>query len=67
MIMQFEHIATRIPLNVRMTFIQSVLYKLGFLDAVKLTNRGDGYSNRIWHVDEIHHSPDGMLQAFNHY
>ena len=34
MIMQFEHIATRIPLNVRMTFIQSVLYKLGFKDKI---------------------------------
>ena len=30
MIMQFEHIVTRIPLNVRMTVRQSVMYKIGF-------------------------------------
>lgn len=34
MIMQFEHIATNIPLNVRMTFTQSMLYKLGFKDTI---------------------------------
>ncbi len=34
MIMNFEHIATRIPLNVRMSFSESILYKLGFKDRV---------------------------------
>jgi len=34
MYMNFEHIATRIPLNVKMTFKEKVLYKLGFKDKV---------------------------------
>ena len=34
MYMNFEHIATRIPLNVKMTFKESVLYKLGYKDRV---------------------------------
>lgn len=34
MVMNFEHIATRIPLNVRMSFSESILYKLGFKDRV---------------------------------
>ena len=41
--------------------------KFGFLDVGKLTDRGDGYSNRIWHIDEIHLSPEGMLQSWNNY
>jgi len=34
MYMNFEHIATRIPLNVKMTFKEKVLFKLGFKDRV---------------------------------
>jgi len=34
MYMNFEHIATRIPLNVKMTFVETILYKLGFKDKV---------------------------------
>ena len=34
MYMNFEHIATRIPLNVKMTFVETILYKLGFKDRV---------------------------------
>tara|TARA_B100001094_G_C18190316_1_gene806726 strand:- start:4005 stop:4181 length:177 start_codon:yes stop_codon:yes gene_type:complete len=34
MVMNFEHIATRIPMNVPMTFRESILYKLGFKDRV---------------------------------
>ena len=34
MVMNFEHIATRIPMNVGMTFKESILYKLGFKDKV---------------------------------
>ena len=34
MYMNFEHIATRIPLNVKMTFKETILYKLGFKDRV---------------------------------
>ena len=32
MVMNFEHIATRIPMNVRMTFWEVVLYNIGFKD-----------------------------------
>ena len=40
--------------------------KLGFefLDLHSLTDRGDGYSNGIWNIDEYHLSPDGMLEAW---
>ena len=34
MYMNFEHIATRIPLNVKMTFKETILFKLGFKDKV---------------------------------
>ena len=34
MVMNFEHIATKIPMNVKMTFIESLLYKLGFKNRV---------------------------------
>ena len=36
-----------------------------FLDVHKLTDRGDGFSNTIWHIDNRHLSPDGMLEAWN--
>jgi Flp pilus assembly protein TadD len=39
----------------------------GFLDVNKLTDRGDGFSNAIWHIDGIHLSPDGMLEAWRRY
>ena len=39
----------------------------GFLDLHKLTDRGDGMSNAIWHIDDFHISPDGMLQAWHRY
>ena len=39
----------------------------GFLDVHKLTNRGDGLSNRKWHIDGLHLSPDGMLEAWRQY
>ena len=35
-----------------------------FLDVYKLTDRGDGFSNAIWHIDSIHLSPDGMIEAW---
>ncbi len=34
MIMQFEHIATRMPLNIRLSFRQNMLFKLGFKNKV---------------------------------
>jgi Flp pilus assembly protein TadD len=39
----------------------------GFLDVYKLTNKGDGLSNKFWHIDSIHLSPDGMLEAWRLY
>ena len=30
MYMNFEHIATKIPLNVKMTFKETILFKLGY-------------------------------------
>jgi len=39
----------------------------GFLDVYKLTNRGDGISNKIWHIDAIHLSPQGLREAWSNY
>ena len=36
----------------------------GFLDVHKLTDRGDGLSSGIWHIDEHHLSPEGTLEAW---
>ena len=36
-----------------------------FLDVHKLTDRGDGISNGIWHIDDYHLSPEGMVAAWN--
>jgi len=38
-----------------------------YLDVHKLTDRGDGFSNAIWHIDSSHLSPDGMLEAWRRY
>ena len=35
-----------------------------FLDLHKLTDRGDGFSSGLWHVDEHHLSPAGMIEAW---
>lgn len=39
----------------------------GFLDVHKLTDRGDGFSNSTWHIDDIHLSPDGVIEAWRRY
>lgn len=39
----------------------------GFLNVHKLTNRGDGLSNAIWHIDEYHLSPEGIQEAWLKY
>ena len=36
----------------------------GFLDVHELTNRGDGLSNRKWHMDDYHLSSQGFLEAW---
>ncbi len=38
-----------------------------FLDVHRLTDRGDGFSNAIWHIDTIHLSPEGFLEAWRRY
>ena len=38
-----------------------------FLDVHKLTDRGDGFSNGVWHMDENHLSPEGFLEAWRRY
>ena len=47
--------------------IKSTQRGFGFLDVHKLTDRGDGFSNAIWHIDSRHLSPEGMLEAWNRY
>lgn len=36
----------------------SINLKFNFLNLYDLTNRGDGYSNQIWHLDNYHLKPD---------
>ena len=38
-----------------------------FLDVHKLTDRGDGFSNALWHIDKVHLSPEGFLEAWRRY
>ena len=41
--------------------------RLGFLDVHKLTDRGDGFSNNVWHIDNNHISPEGMIEVWSGY
>ena len=41
--------------------------RFGFLDIYKMTDRGDGFSNAIWHIDDYHLSPEAMLKAWSEY
>jgi tetratricopeptide (TPR) repeat protein len=47
--------------------IKSMEKSFGFLDLHKLTDRGDGFSNAIWHTDAYHISPEGMQEAWRSY
>ena len=38
-----------------------------FLNTHNLTDKGDGFSNSMWHIDNFHLSPEGFLQAWNDY
>jgi hypothetical protein len=38
-----------------------------FLDLHKLTDRGDGISNKKWHLDENHISPEAMQEAWQNH
>ena len=39
----------------------------GFLDLYKFTDKGEGLSNSVWHVDDYHLSPEGMQEAWRIY
>jgi tetratricopeptide (TPR) repeat protein len=43
---------------------QAHFYKFNFLNIHKLTDRGDGFSNEKWHLDQYHLSPAGMQEAW---
>ena len=43
---------------------KSIEMGFDFLDVYKLSNRGDGFSNKIWHLDNYHLSPEGMKEAW---
>jgi Flp pilus assembly protein TadD len=43
---------------------QSHFYGFNFLDLHKLSDRGDGFSNGKWHIDQYHLSPAGMQEAW---
>jgi tetratricopeptide (TPR) repeat protein len=36
-----------------------------FIDVYRLTDRGDGFSSGKWHIDSIHLSPEGFLEAWS--
>ena len=38
-----------------------------FFDIYKLTDRGDGFANSDWHIDNYHLSPEGVLEAWRRY
>jgi tetratricopeptide (TPR) repeat protein len=41
---------------------------LDFLDVYRMTDRGDGISNKLWHLEETHLRPGAIAEAFkNHY
>jgi hypothetical protein len=43
---------------------QALFFGFNFLDLHKLTDRGDGFSNAKWHLDQYHMSPIGMQEAW---
>ena len=45
--------------------IESEKIGFDFLDVHKLTDRGDGFSNSTWHIDDYHLSPEAMMQAWS--
>ena len=47
---------------------RSHFFGFNFLDLHKLTDRGDGFSNGKWHIDQYHLSSSGMQEAWRtHY
>lgn len=46
---------------------QALQMGMDFLDVFSMTDNGKGKSNQRWHVDAHHLSPDGVVEAFDHY
>ena len=38
-----------------------------FLDVHQFTDRGDGFSNAVWHIDSTHLSPEGFMEAWSRF
>lgn len=47
--------------------LKSEMKGFRFLDVHQLTDRGDGFSNGEWHIDPVHLSPSGFLEAWGRY
>jgi tetratricopeptide (TPR) repeat protein len=44
---------------------QALAAGMDFLDVYELTDRGDGTASGQWHIDDVHLTPDAMVEAFN--
>lgn len=44
---------------------QAIQYGHNFLNVYALTNRGDGISNKQWHIDDFHINPSAIPILFN--
>jgi tetratricopeptide (TPR) repeat protein len=45
-------------------FDKSKKMNFEFLDLHNLTDRGDGFSSGVWHIDQHHLKPTGMIEAW---
>jgi len=43
---------------------QSIFFGFNFLNLHEMTDRGDGFSNATWHIDNYHIAPAGMQEAW---
>ena len=43
---------------------QSIFFGFNFLNLHEMTDRGDGFSNDTWHIDNYHIAPAGMQEAW---
>jgi len=47
--------------------VKTISYGLGFLDLSTITNDSYGFSNKLWHADTYHITPDGALEALRYH
>ena len=47
--------------------VKTISYGLGFLDLSTITNDSNGFSNKLWHADTYHITPDGALEALRYH